>query len=42
MIPEYKYYNVYSADQMEAFKNTGLTDNFATATSMFMGPGRQL
>lgn len=39
MIPEYKYYNVYSADQIEAFKNTGLTENFATATSMFMGQG---
>ena len=39
MIPEYKYYNVYTAEQMEAYKNEGLTENFASATSMFLGQG---
>ena len=39
MIPEYKYYNVYTAEQIEAYKNEGLSENFATATSMFLGQG---
>lgn len=39
MIPGYKYYVVYSEDQINDFKTNGLTNNFETATSMFMGQG---
>lgn len=39
MIPGYKYYVIYSEDQINDFKTNGLTDNFETATSMFMGQG---
>lgn len=39
MIPDYKYYVVYTEEQINAFKESGLTENFASATSMFMGQG---
>lgn len=39
MIPDYKYYVVYSEDEINSFKENGLPENFATATSMFMGQG---
>lgn len=39
MIPDYKYYVVYSEDKINSYKETGLTENFAMATSMFMGQG---
>lgn len=39
MIPGYQYYVVYSQEQMEQFKEKGLTENFATAGSHFMGQG---
>lgn len=38
-IPSYKYYVVYTQEQMDSYKANGLTDNFATATSHFMGQG---
>ncbi len=38
-IPDYKYYVVYSEDQINNYKENGLTDNFETATSMFLGQG---
>ncbi|MBR3840729.1 MAG: FMN-binding protein [Erysipelotrichales bacterium] len=38
-IPGYKYYNIYSEEQINSYKNTGLTENFAYATSMFMSQG---
>lgn len=39
MIPGYKYYNVYTEDQINEFKTVGFSENFASATSMFMGQG---
>lgn len=38
-IPGYRYYVVYTQEQMDSYKENGLTENFATATSMFMGQG---
>ncbi|MBQ7888239.1 MAG: FMN-binding protein [Erysipelotrichaceae bacterium] len=38
-IPNYLYYNIYSEAEINEFKTNGLTDNFAMATSMFMGQG---
>lgn len=41
-IPGYRYYVVYTQEQMDSYKEKGLTENFATATSMFMGQGGEL
>lgn len=41
-IPGYRYYVVYTQEQMDSYKENGLTENFATATSMFMGQGGEL
>ena len=30
---------MYTSEQIEAYKNEGLSENFATATSMFLGQG---
>lgn len=38
-IPNYLYYNIYSEEEINNFKTNGLTENFAMATSMFMGQG---
>ena len=38
-IPNYLYYNIYSEAEINEFKTNGLTENFAMATSMFMGQG---
>ncbi len=41
-IPGYRYYVVYTQEQIDSYKEKGLTENFATATSMFMGQGGEL
>lgn len=41
-IPGYRYYVVYTQEQIDSYKENGLTENFATATSMFMGQGGEL
>lgn len=41
-IPGYRYYVVYTQEQMDSYKENGLTENFATATSMFMNQGGEL
>lgn len=41
-IPGYRYYVVYSQEQIDSYKETGLTENFAAATSMFMGQGGEV
>lgn len=38
-IQGYRYYVVYTQEQMDSYKENDLTENFATATSMFMGQG---
>lgn len=39
MIPGYKYYVVYTQEDIDNYKNSGFTENFATATSHFMSQG---
>ncbi len=41
-IPGFRYYVVYSQDKMDSFKTKGLTENFAAATSHFMGQGGEV
>lgn len=38
-IPGYRYYVVYTQEQIDSYKANGLTENFAKATSMFLGQG---
>ncbi len=40
--PNYKYYVIYSQEEIDAIKTTGLSEAQARATSMFMGQGGQL
>ena len=41
-IPGYRYYVVYTQEQMDAYKEKGLTENFGAAVSMFMGQGGEI
>lgn len=41
-IPGYRYYVVYTQEQIDSYKEKGLTENFAAATSMFMGQGGEV
>ncbi len=41
-IPGFRYYVVYTQEQIDSFVENGLTENFATATSHFMGQGGEL
>lgn len=41
-IPGYRYYVVYTQEQIDAYKEKGLTENFGAAVSMFMGQGGEI
>ena len=41
-IPGYKYYVVYSQEQIDEYKTNGLPENFATGGSHFMGQGGEI
>lgn len=39
LAPQYKYYVVYPASEMDSYKQNGFTEEFAAATSHFMSQG---
>jgi len=41
-IPGFRYYVIYPEEKINSFRDSGLTENFATATSHFMAQGGEL